>query len=313
MNTYFVTLNWNTTDYVQKLIETVEDNTPEPHTWIVLDNGSIPEQRAELLNLVQTVFAGHYCIATERREGWGTPKDVECIVVFAEKNLGCVLGHNLAFDMIDAARYGDGPTEIVMLDADVEVYQNGWLTEVRQWAERDSPQVKIGIVGLEHSAPDVCAGAVFLDTSGNWYLHRDQTARAEPVRAESVGLGMALLRWPVVQNGLHFDTGFELYYKQDDDLCFQVRANLGLDVWAYPIDMVHWGSRGLKENEYNVNDNVRGRNAFDEIKRKNQKYFAQKWAWALRGRRPTLLDEAKHLDEMAALMRERRLDSGLYE
>lgn len=307
---YFVTLNWNTNAYVQKLIETVEATTPEPHTWVVVDNGSTPELKTELLDYARRTFAGRFCIADERRESWGTPKGVDAIVVTAERNLGCVLGHNLAFDMVDAARYGEGAVEMVMLDADVEVYQDGWLTDARQWVEA---QPDIGIVGLEHSRAEVCAGAVFLDPSGNWYLHRDQTMTGTPVQSESVGLGMALLRWPVIQKGLRFDTGYELYYKQDDDLCFQVRANLGLEVWAYPIEMVHWGSGALRVNAYSPNEKVQGRIAFDEIKRKNQQYFASKWAWALRGRRPTLADEAKHLREMGALMRERRLDAGLME
>lgn len=311
MNAYFVTLNWNTTDYVEKLIESVEGTTPEPHVWVIVDNGSVPEQRHDLLALVHRLFENNYCVASERREGWGTPKGVKCIVVLAEKNLGCVLGHNLAFDMVDAARYASGLTEIVMLDADVEVREVGWLSQVRQWLTAETPHPRIGIVGLEHSSTEACAGAVFLDRNGNWYLHRDQTLRREPVRAESVGLGMALLRWPVVNAGLRFDTEFKLYYKQDDDLCFQVRATLGLDVWAFPIDMVHWGSRSLKQNDYNVTADVQSYATFDEIKRANQRYFAQKWAWALRDRRPTLSAEAKHLDEIAALMRERRFDAGL--
>ena len=309
MHAYFVTLNWNTTDLCSILLSTVEAMTPEPHTWIIIDNGSVPDECTRLLESVGARFPGGYqvCTATDtsaRVGAWG-----KALVVLADENMGCVKGHNLAFDMVDRLRKRQ-PAEIVMFDTDVEVAQPGWLTAARDFASKAGD---VGIVGLEHSPAEACAGAVFLDPSGNWYLHAEQTMRPVPVRAESVGLGMALLRAPVVQAGLRFDEGFKLYYKQDDDLCFQCRANLGLDVWAYPIAMTHWGSQALRANAYAVDKTTPDREAFDAVKRANQKYFAQKWAWALRGRRPTLAAETAHLAEMDALMRERRLDAGLYQ
>lgn len=287
MRTFFVTLNWNTTAYFQKLIETVEFCTPEPHTWVVVENGSREAERQALYAFCNDYFGGCGPV----------------VVLPQPENIGCVLGHNAAFAKC-AQLAGADPYEIVMLDTDVEVYHAHWLSEVRAWAAGK----EVGIVGLEHGPSEVCAGAVFLDTSGNWYLHGRQTGQAVPVRAESVGLGMAWLRWPVTS--LRFDVGFKVYYKQDDDLCFQCRANLGLDVWAYPLNMVHWGSRGLKDNDYTVGE-VRGREAFEEMKRNNQKYFASKWAWALKGRRANLVEEAQHLNAMADLLRARRQDAGL--
>lgn len=223
-------------------------------------------------------------------------------MIRAPFNLGCIKGHNLAFDMC-AALAGD-EYNIVMFDTDVEVYDDGWLTWVYEFAAKDQ---EIGIVGLEHSAAEKCAGAVFLDKNGNWYLHKDQTYTETPVKAESVGLGMAVLLWPVPQ--LRFDERFILYYKQDDDLCFQVRDG-GRQVWAFPIDMVHWGSRGIKLNEYRVTDEVQGPEKFDEIKRGNQKRFAEKWQFALRDRRRNLEEEQKHLDQMEAMFYEKRIGSG---
>jgi len=308
MRRFFVTLNWNTTELLKRLIETVDATTLIPHTWVIVENGSLDRERRDALRYCADRFAGSFGVFSEDKATWGNPGkgEMDCVVVRSVSNLGCVLGHNLAFDMCSAIADGE-PYDIVMMDSDVEVYQEDWLKAV--YDHIDSTVNRQGVIGLEHSSAEVCAGAVFLDTSGNWYLHGGQTTRKVPVVAESVGLGMAMLKWPVPK--LRFDTGFVLYYKQDDDLCFQVRANLGLDVEAYPIDMIHWGSRALRENDYQVNEDVRGRESFEEVKRKNQKYFAQKWAWALRGRRPTLQAEAVHLEEIAALMLERRLDSGL--
>lgn len=301
--TILITLNWNTTALCRAMVESIEHTTPEPHRWIVLDNGSRPEELDGLYTLARDVF-GACNVFSDKREGWGAPH-VGAAILRVPENLGCVRGHNLAFDFAAALAHGR-PYDLVMIDTDVEVNEAGWLSRVRDWIEGRP----IGIIGLEHAFDEVCAGAVFLDPSGNWYIHGGQTSHADPVQAESVGLGFALLRWPVPQ--LRFDTGYQIYYKQDDDLCFQVRAALDLEVWAYPVDCVHWGSGSLKANDYNVREH-RGWDAFHEIKCANQRYFAEKWAWALRGRRPNLAAEATHLAEMQQAMAERRAEQGLSE
>jgi len=298
--TVFVTLNWNTTALARTMIDSIEVTTPEPHKWIIVDNGSRDPEFYDLCRYVRLAFRdrGAYGVFTDRRDSWGKPH-LDVAILRLPTNAGCVLGHNLAFDL--ASVLTDGAYDLVMVDTDVEVFEPGWLTRVRAWAT--GQEQPIGVVGMEHAAGEVCAGAVFLDTNGNWYIHSGQTWRAVPEPAESVGLGFALLRWPVPT--LRFDTGFKLYYKQDDDLCFQVRADLGYSVWAFPVANTHWGSGSLKANDYHVQD-AAGWDAFDAIKRANQRYFAQKWAWALRGRRPNLLAEAAHLREMAQLMAEKR-------
>ena len=128
--------------------------------------------------------------------------------------------------------------------------------------------------------------------------------RATPVESESVGFGLVMFRWPVLDAGLRFDPRFVMYYKQDDDFAFQARM-LGLEVWAFPIDCVHWGSGSLKANKYHVGD-AQGRAEFEQVKQANQRYFAEKWAWALRGRRSSWGDEMRHLAEMKRVMADRR-------
>ena len=272
---------------------------------MVVENGSNAGEVSEFFDICKEFFPGSFGIFGEDRETWGNPAEsLDCVIVKAALNLGCVLGHNLAFDMCKVLA-DDEHYNIVMFDTDVEVYDEHWLSAVKTFVDNSTEE--IGIVGLEHSASEKCAGAVALDTSGNWSLYPGQTDDPTPVKCESVGLGMAFLAWPTPKH--RFDGGFILYYKQDDDLCFQVRAD-GYSVWAYPIDMVHWGSRGLQTNGYAVNDTVRGRESFDVIKRTNQKYFASKWSWALRGRRRNLAEEAKHLETMEAMFYERRISNG---
>jgi hypothetical protein len=120
-------------------------------------------------------------------------------------------------------------------------------------------------------------------------------------------LGFALIRWAVLEAGLRFDPGFRMYYKQDDDFCFSVRADLGLEVWAYPVGCVHWGSGSLRANSYQVGE-ASGWDEFDSVKQDNQRYFTKKWRWALTDRRRNMEEQAAHLAEMKRVFAERRTD-----
>lgn len=307
--TYFVTLNWNTTDLLAKMVLSVEQSTPESHEWIIVDNGSMEGEQAKMCNLFDVVLPpnqpGDTAYQTEEWRCqswlWIRRNDVPVYASFLPGNVGCVRGHNHAFRIAENLGGGE-PHQIVMLDTDVEVTEPDWLSKAMAWAD-DHPDA--GIIGFEHGPNVSCAPAVFLDKCGNWYLHESQMLRAEPVQGESVGLGFALIRWPVLEAMLRFDTGYEMYYKQDDDLCFQVRADLGLDVWVYPVSNVHAGSGSLRANGYRCGD-ASGWDEFDQIKQRNQAFFAKKWAWALRGRRKNMEEEARHLNEMRALMADRR-------
>lgn len=297
MHTYFITLNWNTLPLMQKMIKSIDDTVlPTPSTWIVLDNGSTDQ--TGVYDWMQEYFSENVLVFDADKESWlETVKQqyqgpfYEAVLLLSNENLGCVNGHNLCFDMAEFLASGK-PYQIVMVDTDVEVYEFDWLKKVMHFID-ETPNV--GIVGLEHSRAEVCAPAVFLDKHGNWYLHQEQAQEKQPVKGESVGLGMALLTYPVTK--LRFDTGYKIYYKQDDDLCFSTRFDLGLDTWVYPIDMVHYGAGSLRENNYDVQD-AHGWDAFDLVKQANQRYFAKKWAAKLDARRPNMQAELKRLEEM---------------
>lgn len=280
---YFVTLNWNTTRLLKDMVIAVEETTPQPHQWIIVDNGSDEENWHELRRWTQQHDMNNGDRGYLHRY---------------ETNQGLIIGHNRALDL---AALCQQPHEIVMIDTDVTIWQENWLEEVQAWADAH-PQV--GIIGLEHARHEDRSPAIFLDPAGYWYIHEDQPA--EPTEGESVGLGLALLRWPVLEAGLRFDPGFHIYFKQDDDLCFQVRAALGLEVWAYPIpDLEHWGSGSLKSSDYQC-AGCDGKSEWDQLKRRNQEYFVRQWTWALRPRRQNLAAEAAHLREMKEIMARKR-------
>lgn len=269
--TFFITLNWNTTNLYKDMITSVEIATPEPHTWITVDNGSNDDQWHEL-KLWAQAHSLH--------------NDANGSLIRFPENRGLILAHNRALEI---ARLSQQPFDTLLINTDVTVSERGWLTRMLQWADK---RPHAAIIGLEHNEANQCASAIFLDTCGNWYIHPDQPTRAIPTRGESVGFGMVFIRWQAWKSGLMFDPLYEMYYKQDDDLAFRARAT-GLEAWAFPIGCNHWGSGSIK-----TNGPPGGKEAFEAIKRENQRRFAERWAFALRPRRTTLAAEQDHLDDI---------------
>lgn len=293
METYFVTLNWNTTSWLERMIESVEATTPEPHRWIIWDNGSDQKNWKELMAFLKTPYAigtgpAFTTFSTSLR-------GIDVKVVSNPENVGCIRAHNMILGML--AMTGT-PHDVVLIDTDMEVREDGWLTKVREWVS-DKPQ--IGIVGLEHAERERCAPAVFQDPSGNWYYHDRQVMDRQPAESESCGFGFALIRYPVLVEGVRFDPVYLYYYKQDADFCFEARKR-GYEVWAYPVDNVHYGAASLKTNEWQVGRFSGEADVNEQMKRRNQVYFTDKWRWVLGGRRKNYRRELKWLAKAKRVM-----------
>ena len=281
---YFCCLNWNTTTLLMRMVKAVEETVFIPHRWVFVDNGSEFVQYEALCHFIAS--AGDLAGKT-----YG--------LIRHHVNTGCIVGYNAAFDHV--ASVDRGPYDVVMINSDMTVHQEGWLSTVLNWAD-ERPEV--GVIGLEHSRGEKCAAAIFLGPGGYWYTQGDQTSKAQPVEGESVGLGFALVRWSVLKAGLRFDPVYKFYYKQDDDFTFQVRSKLGLEIWAYPINCVHHGRGSIKANKYKVGP-ARNKREFEAMKRENQRVFAERWAWLLRDRRGSMEAEKAHLAEMKEVMQEK--------
>lgn len=300
-NLFFLTLNWDTSGLLQVMVDSIEKHAGRAVNWLVLDNGSDREQW-RLLSSWAYGRGGRVVVSRGRDVNMiaeianGLYPRPRMVIVRRPENLGMIVGYNTLLDLAAAITKGQ-PHEVFLVNTDMLI-KGPFLAPVLQWAE-DRPE--IGIIGLEHSRGEVCAAAIFLDTAGNWYTQGGQTSRAEPVEGESVGLGFCLVRWPVLQAGLRFNPKYEFYYKQDDDFTFQVRYELGLQIWAYPIDCEHRGRAAIRAHDYQVGP-ATNQVEFEEMKGRNRARFAADWADFLRGRRGNMEAERVHLDMMRQAM-----------
>ena len=305
-NKFFLVLNWDTSDHLVAMTESIEKTVGwSPVLWLILDNGSKPDEWDKLRvwatdrggRVIISKYNDMSRVATLANEG---DQLARTVIIREDKNVGMIHGYNQLLDL--AYKIADGEShDVVLVNTDMRVMQVGWLDDVLNWLE-DRPEV--GIVGMEHSRGEVCAAAIFLDTAGNWYIQGGQTKQAIPVEGESVGMGFCLVRWPVLQAYTRFSPAYEFYYKQDDDFAFRVRYNLGLQIWAYPVDCVHLGRASIIAHDYQVGP-ATSKIEFENMKKRNQETFAETWLWMLRGRRGGMEAERLHLDQMRIVMADR--------
>lgn len=276
MKTYIVTLVWNSASYFVQCVASLKTNTYTPARLVVVDNGSEQPERHKII----TAF-GQLYRATVKMGG----------AIYNEHNRGIPAAQNQALSMI--SQIESGPYGVVLLSSDTVVKPH-WLTKILEYAE-GHPDV--GIVGSAksvhgHSHP------VYHHTNGRWYVHDRQHEHPSGfMEGESVDFACVYLRPELIERGLRFDEGYEIYDGYDQDLSFRVRS------WGYRVVQVdagvlHYGSTTMKARGYQWSGG--GRQEWDELRAKNIKRLVDIWGPFLAGRRHSVEEEIEHMRKMNA-------------
>ena len=258
-----VTLHWNCSGEFLRLAQSVQAHVALPFVWVVVDNGSRPEERLALES-----FFG----------------DLGAPVLYHKNavNRGLPRGYNQALDLL-AKRHPGLPVQLV--SADTEVLRDGWLERVLAFTE-EHPQA--GIIGSAEN-PAGFSSPVFHDLRGWWYQHPRLTGDAQ---GETVDFSAVLFRKELVERGLRFDEGYEVYDGHDQDLCFRVRS-WGYEVWQTQAGIRHYGSAAMKKARYQWDGG--GREEWMALRNRNVARFRAIWPEFLARRRPDSEAEKRHL------------------
>jgi len=277
--TYIVILAWNNADDFRRCVESVGANTLTPCKLILIENGSRPEERAEIKRVYDRLYDVPWaCLDTAYYHE-------------APSNLGLPAGQNRALAWL--AEHETEPYGVVLLDADTTV-ELDWIDKILDYAE-GHPDV--GIVGGAKS-PGGDSHPVYHHTNGRWYVHDKQGEDPSGfMEGESVDFACAYLRPELMERGLHFDEGYVIYDGHDQDLTFRVRS------WGYRVvqidaGVVHYGSAAMKASGYNWSGG--GRQEWSELRAKNTKRFVDIWEPFLAGRRHSVAEEIEHMHQMNA-------------
>lgn len=276
MNTYIIILVWNNADYIVNCIESLNMNTYASARLVFVDNGSEELARHKVTRTTEFLYR-----TTVKMGG----------VIYNDHNRGIPAGYNQALGMI--AQVEARPYGVVLLNGDT-VVESHWLTKILDYA---AAHPDVGIVGGAKSAGGH-SHPVYHHTDGRWYVHDKQHLHPSGfMEGESVDFACAYLRPELIERGLRFDEGYEIYDGHDQDLTFRVRS------WGYRVVQVdagvlHYGSVTMKANDYQWHGG--GRREWDELRAKNTEYFANRWQPFLAARRHSIEEEIEHMRKMNA-------------
>ena len=208
-----VVLCWNHWDLTERCLATLRKNTDlSDVTVLAVDNGSTDETPARL-----------------RTWDWVR-------VVTLSENLGFVRGNNAG---IAAAEPG---SDVLLLNNDVEITQEGWLDELRR-AAHAAPDV--GIVGcrlvfpdgrLAHAGTYILPDTVWGQQIGSREVDVNQYAATRDV--EGIVFACAYLRREVLDAIGGLSTDYTSYF-EDTDFCLRARARGFRTVCCGAVTLVH--------------------------------------------------------------------------
>ncbi|MHB1047377.1 MAG: glycosyltransferase [Thermoanaerobaculia bacterium] len=243
-----VVLCWNRWSLTEKCLATIRERTDLTDVEVlVVDNGSTDETPARLAAMP-----------------W-------LKVLTLPENLGFVRGNNAGIRAVDPAN------DVLLLNNDVEVRQDGWVSALRRTAYA-APDV--GVVGCRLVLPDgrlLHAGTYILpDTCWGQQigaLESDTNQYAVDRDVEGIVFACAYLRRETIEKVGLLSEDFESYF-EDTDYCLRA-AEAGLRT-------VLCGSVTLVHDEHGSTSDTP--ELFSSIFRKSQATFRKKWAATLERR-----------------------------
>lgn len=205
-----VVLNWNGRDLLETCLETLEAHTQYPnYRVVVVDNGS-DDGSVEML---RERFPEVHRIENDENRGFGP-------------------ANNQAFRQFSDTDF------FLLLNNDLEIVQDGWLTEFIEFAERKSADIagcrlRFPDGGLQHGGGIVRPGwppVMQVSESNEEEAGRDGSEIWSP---DYVTGAAFLVREQVVDELGGFDERFHPAYYEETDFCVRARRH-GFDIWYTP-------------------------------------------------------------------------------
>jgi len=278
VNHYIITPTWNSGQDFLNCAASVILRTVQPVCWVIVENGSRPEER----EIVEAYIHLNRHV--------GELATVSFVYLANQENVGIPRAQNQALDWI--AAQDDGPYDVVFLDADTVIVNQGWLETMIQYAH-DHPDV--GMVGgakCRNSHPPV----VYYHTNGRWYVHNNQWLHPSSFHeGESVDYACVYLRPELLMRGIRFDEGYRIYDGHDQDFSFRVRS-WGYRLWQIDPGVLHFPSSSMKKAGYQWPGG--GKAEWDALRAKNLERFSSIWSPFLAPGRATVEEEILHMKRM---------------
>lgn len=238
-----IVLNWNTTDMLIRLYESLKINTTMSFETIIVDNGSVKEQFDKLTAYVNS-------------------QNRDIVLERLESNIGFAAGNNVGLKLINSFN-----AYVVFINSDIVVEEKDWDSKLLIYLNAGAA----GVVGCAYHP-------LKWDKNGKFHI---QPIPQGPVESESVqGAFFAtktkILKQLYTNDGCYFDEAYKYAHFEESDLCLRV-INLGYKCLWVPISHIHdHNHSATKANGYHLNDEIKNIDDFKANSERNRQLLFKK-------------------------------------
>lgn len=238
-----ITLNWDTSGLLIKLIESIKKFTYNPFYMVIVDNGS-------KLNDYKTV------------ESY-VKDDQRFILIRNEVNTGFPKGNNQAIPYL----IKKDVEPIFFINSDIEIKQDSW---DKTFIEFFNTKECISILG---------AGLfpIFWDKDANFHLvkNANRYMECETVQGSFFAIRKNVIESLIEKYGYLFDERFSPAYHEETEMMMRAKLNHFHSAWI-PVDHFHdSGHSATKQHAYKINSEFSDFKGYNELKERNRKLLLE--------------------------------------
>jgi GT2 family glycosyltransferase len=276
MNSIII-LNWNTTDLLINLFNSIVENSSNKINITILDNGSREEQYEKLLSFFSDYFCCQECASIfsylSYRESalkkivFFKEEKIELQILRISENIGFGAGNNLALNFIDDSK------NVIFINSDILIQEKDWDKKF------DEALNGVEIVGCAYHPLRWSADARF----------KILPKSNKPVESQSVQGAFFAIRKEILdlmykEDGCWFDEEFKFAQYEETDLQFRILKKGYKCIWM-PCAHLHLHEKSAtKSNGYNLCKDIKNINEFKNNAEKNRLRLLEKHREYLNGK-----------------------------
>jgi len=238
-----ITLNWDTSFLLIRLIESIKKLTYNPFYMIIIDNGS---------NLIDYQCLKEYI-----------QNDEKFLLIRNDINCGFPKGNNQALNYL--IKKDIDP--IFFINSDIEIKHDSW---DKIFNEYFNDKEHIGILG---------AGLypVFWDKDANFNLikNANKYTECETIQGSFFAMRKYVIEYIIEKDGYLFDERFSPAYHEETEMMLRARMYGFYSAWI-PINHFHDSLHSAtKQHSYKIDEEFKDFKGYNELKERNRKLLLE--------------------------------------
>jgi GT2 family glycosyltransferase len=264
MNSVII-LNWNTTQLLINLYESMKQHSFSFYELIIVDNGSITEEYEKLTEYFRMKWlelTGSEAIEADTELELFSPDKMNIKIRGLEKNIGFGAGNNVALSMVD-----EKSENVIFINSDILIQEDNWDKKFDEILSQEN----VGVAGCAYHP-------LTWDRNGQFKIHlkTNQPVESESVQGAFFAIKKSVLDKVKVEDGCWFDENFKFAQYEETDLHFRI-IEKGFKCIHFPLKHEHLHNQSsTKKNGYNLCDEIKNINEFKANAERNKQLLIKK-------------------------------------